>query len=199
MFIAEKIPAKFSQSDRISILTDATWEDYEQLGSPDFDDCLISYFKNQITIMSPGRNHERIANIIGEIIAVYCFTFGISHYGFGSTRLKKKGLVGKEPDRAYAFGEDKDKPDLAIEVNFTSGSIDDLIKYKHLQIQEVWIWQNRKLRFYLLEENSYKEIENSLHLDRIQSNVLVEYINRGMSEDFLKIQQDFVGKLLLDR
>ena len=194
MFITEKIPAKFNQSDQITILTDATWEDYEQLSSPDFDNYLISYFKNQITIMSPGRNHERIAELIGDIVAIYCYTFGISYYGFGSTRLKKEGLVGKEPDKAYAFGEDKDKPDLAIEVNFTSGSIDDLIKYKYLQIKEVWVWQNQELKFYLLKQDrsEYIETEKSFHLNKIQASVLVEFINRGLREDFLKIQKEFI-------
>ncbi len=32
---------------------------------------------------------------------------------------------GKEPDVAYSFGTDKSKPDIAVEINLTSGSIDE--------------------------------------------------------------------------
>ena len=194
MLISEKYPAKFALSDQVLILAEATYQDYEELNASEYGNCLISYLNNQITIMSPGRNHERIADLIGGIITLYCYTFGIPHYGFGSTRLKKDGLVGKEPDKAYAFGEDKQKPDLAIEVNFTSGSLDDLIKYKYLQIEEVWIWQNQELKFYKLESDRYQEIETSINLDKIKSNILVKYINRGLTEDFLTIQKDFIEK-----
>ena len=192
MLAIEKISAKFSQSDLISILTDVTWEDYKQLSSPDFDNYLISYFKNQITIMSPGKNHERISKLIGILVETYCFHLGISYYPFGSTRLEKVGKVGKEPDQAYAFGEDKNKPDLAIEVNCTSGSLDDLDKYKFLKIKEIWIWQSQELKFYSLKENGYQEIAKSIHLDKISARALVEYINRGLTEDFLAIQKEFI-------
>ncbi len=135
--LTESIKQKFIQEDQVLILTGATWTDYEAMSSTEYDHYLISYLNGQITIMSPGRNHERIAQIIGVLILAYCEKYDIPCFLFGSTRLKEENLEGKEPDNGYAFFTDKENPDLTVEVNFTSGSINDLTKYKYLKVPEV--------------------------------------------------------------
>ena len=190
MFVTEKINLI---EDHLSILTGVTWDDYEKLGIPENKSCLISYLNNEITIMSPGRNHERIAATIGMLIEAYCDKYDIDCFPFGSTRLEEKGLEAKEPDTSYAFETDKNKPDLAVEVIFTSGSLNDLIKYKYLKIKEVWLWQNNQITFYKLENNDYKKIKESFHLKGIKSQSLVKFINRGFSDSTTKIRKDFVN------
>ena len=137
---------KFAQEDQILILTSVDWEYYEKLDRPEYNSYLISFLNGEITIVSPGRNHERIADMIRCIILGYCRKFNLSFYTFNSTRLEEEGKEGKEPDVAYAFHTDKDKPDLAVEVNVSSGSLNDLTKYQYLKIQEVWIWQNKEIK-----------------------------------------------------
>ncbi|WP_235110723.1 Uma2 family endonuclease [Acaryochloris sp. 'Moss Beach'] len=46
----------------------------------------------------------------------------------------------------------KDLPDLAIEVNLTSGGVDKLAIYQGLGIPEVLIWQNDRLQLFDLRE-----------------------------------------------
>ncbi|MEM9275792.1 MAG: Uma2 family endonuclease [Cyanobacteria bacterium P01_F01_bin.143] len=190
MFVTEKINLT---EDHLSILTGVTWDDYEKLDIPENNSYLISYLNNEITIMSPGRNHERIAETIGMLIEAYCDRYDIDCFPFGSTRLEEKGLEAKEPDTSYAFKTDKNKPDLAVEVIFTSGSLNDLIKYKYLKIKEVWLWQNNQITFYKLENNNYKKIEESFQLKGIKSQSLIEFVNRGFSESTTKIRKDFVN------
>ena len=182
---------KFAQSDQILILTDTDWEYYEKLNAPEYNSYLISFFKGEITIVSPGRNHERIADMIRDIITGYCRKFDIRYYTFNSTRLKEEGKEGKEPDVAYAFNIDKDKPDLAVEVNFSSGNLNDLTRYQYLKIKEVWIRQNQKLKFYLLQDSKYVEIDDSVTLKGIQSGILINYINRSFNESPLDIEREF--------
>jgi Uma2 family endonuclease len=187
------LPIKTKKSeDYLSILTGVTWNDYEKLNSPEYKPYLISYLNNEITIMSPGRNHERITETIGVLIEAYCEENYRDCFPFGSTRLEEKYLEGKEPDTAYAFDTDKNQPDLAVEVIFTSGSLNDLTKYKYLKIQEVWLWKNNKINFYLLENDSYKIVEESFFLGGIQSQFLIDYINRGISERITKIKRHFI-------
>ena len=193
MFVTEKINFK---EDQLSILTGVTWEDYEQLNSPEYNSYLISYLNNEITIMSPGRNHERISATISMLIEAYCDKYDLDCFPFGSTRLEEKGLEGKEPDTSYAFGTDKNKPDLAVEVIFTSGSLNDLTKYKYLKIKEVWLWQNNQITFYQLENNEYKIIESSFHLQGVESQSLANFINRGFLESTTKIRKDFINNYL---
>jgi Uma2 family endonuclease len=195
MFLTESINQKFNQEDQILILTGATWADYEAMDSPEYNRYLISYLNGQITIMSPGRNHERIAEIIKILIIAYCRKFQIACFPFGSTRLKKTGLEGKEPDCGYAFITDKNNPDLAVEVNFTSGNISDLTKYQYLKLKEVWIWQNKTIKFYILEQDSYIETDTSLNLVNIQSNQIIDFINRGLSNDVIEIEKNWLEVL----
>ncbi|MDJ0633028.1 MAG: Uma2 family endonuclease [Xenococcaceae cyanobacterium MO_188.B29] len=194
MLINDKLSinsGKFSQEDKILILTGADWEYYEKLDAPEYNSYLISFLNGEITIVSPGRNHERIADMIRDIITGYCRKFNIRYYTFNSTRLKEEGKEGKEPDVAYAFNSDKTKPDLAVEVNFSSGSLNDLTKYQYLKIEEVWIWQHKEIKFYLLQENKYVEIDESVTLKGIKSSILINYINRSFKESPLDIEREF--------
>lgn len=184
--------SKFAQEDQILTLAGASWEDYKKLDSLEYSHYLISYWNGQITIMSPGRNHERIAELIGILIEAYCKKVNLRYFPFGSTRLKEEEKEGKEADTGYAFFTDKEYPDLAVEVNFTSGSINDLTKYKYLKIKEVWLWQDQKIKFYYLENNSYREINESISLPGIKSAVLIEYLNRGFTESPLDIDRDWI-------
>ncbi len=195
MLISEKLPLDFVKEDQMLILTGVSWLDFEQLTDEEYLGYRASYKDGEIRIVSPGRNHERICEIIRVLIISYCQKHNKSYFPFGSTTLKNPPLVGKEPDAAFAFDTDKELPDLAIEVIFSSGSLNDLDKYKILGIKEVWIWQERELKFYQLEDQSYQEIKTSFHLNKISSNTLIEYVNRGLVDDFLAIQKDF-NKLL---
>ena len=100
MFLIEPIKQKFIEKEQVLTLSDVTWDDYEALQSSKYHKYLISYLDNEITIMSPGRNHERITEIIKILIVSYCRKFNIACFPFGSTRLEEKGLEGKEPESA---------------------------------------------------------------------------------------------------
>ena len=195
MFLTELINQKFIKKEQILTLSDVTWDDYEALNSSEYKKYLISYLDNEITIMSPGRNHERITEIIKILIVAYCRKFKIACFPFGSTRLEEKGLEGKEPDCAYAFLQDKDNPDLAVEVNYTSGSIKDLTKYKYLKIKEVWLWQNQTIKFYILNNDSYTEVENSFNLSNIKSSEIINFINRGLTDNVIAVEESFLLNL----
>ncbi|MEO0834500.1 MAG: Uma2 family endonuclease [Cyanobacteria bacterium J06642_3] len=136
-----------SQGDRILTLTEATWSDYEQLivSHPHY---LISYLNRIVTIVAPGRNHERIATVISTLVNAYCRKYQIPYYTLGSKDIKKQYVAGKQPDASYCFFTEKETQDLAIEINYTSGSIEDLEKYRILEVAEVWIWQENALKFY---------------------------------------------------
>ena len=87
---------------------------------------------------------------------------------------------------------DKDIPDLAIEVIFSSGGITDLEKYHILGVREVWFWKNNKIAFYQLQGDGYQEIINSNCLSNLTSLNLANFVNRGFTESPLIIEADFV-------
>ena len=111
------------------------------------------------------------------------------------TNAKNDFTVGKEPDHSFNFQTEKDIPNLAIEVVFSSGGVSDLEKYKYLQVPEVWIWQNKKIEFYQLGDSEYQAIAVSNCMPKLSSEFLIEFVNRGLEESPLIIEADFIAQL----
>lgn len=198
MLINAKLPIssdRLNQQDQTLRLAGMDWSDYEQLLSDDYPGYLASFFNGVITLMSPSINHEKISQILPILIAAYCRQFKLIYFPRGSSTLKKKPLVGKEPDVSYAFGIDKDIPDLAIEVIFSSGGIEDLEKYRILGVLEVWFWQDNELTFYRLVDAGYQEVEVSVCLPKLAAKDLVVFVNRGLTESPLTIEADFISAI----
>jgi Uma2 family endonuclease len=213
VLINENLPLnrhKFARQDQILTITGATWSDYQQFQSSEYPGYRVSYLKGEITIVSPGRSHERIAAAIDRLIIAYCEKYNLPDFPFGQTRLnawgqagreaaearvdeRRKGMSAKTPDLAYAFDSDKDLPDLVVEVIFSSGDIETLKSgYQIIGIKELWIWKDNQITFYFLETGSYTAVESSQLLTKIESKSFVEYVNRGMSESPSVIKQDFL-------
>lgn len=170
-----------SREDQIYIATDISWEQYEQIiqDLQAKSSYRISYVKGTLTIMSPGRNHERIKEHISGLLEAYLQEVEIDYYPLGSTTLKiEKKQVGKEPDSSYCLEAEKDFPDLAIEVVFSSGGMNSLEIYKNLQVTEVWFWQQNKLKIYALDGNEYIEVKTSKVLPNLDIKLLTKYISQ---------------------
>ncbi len=183
---------KDDQGDDLYIFSDVEWSDYSNLleSIGDISWCRISYLDGLLEIMAPGRNHERIKEFTGSLIVTYCDQKEIDYFPFGSTTLKNEEFkVGKEPDTSYAIEIDKQVPDIAVEVNQTSGSINDLEKYKRLGIQEVWMWDKKgKLEFYILTNNEYRKSSKSKFLKVLDSKIVQKHV------EIMKEQGARIGK-----
>ena len=186
------------QQDQILILPGMTWEDYEQLVAAE-SSYLISYFDNQITIVSPSPSHERLSRIALILIDAYCVHFNIKSWALGSTDLKKAKVAGKQPDESFDIGTYKGtvtSRDLAIEINYTSGSFADLDKYKEFQVKEVWLWEQYKIHFYSFDGSDYQLIEVSHVLEKLSSNLVNKFVNLNMiSQDDGTIKAEFLQAL----
>ena len=79
---------------------------------------------------------------VPRLIEVYAGHADIELSPYRSWTLKSGRIAGGEPDECYIVAADqsKDRPDIVIEVIWTSGSIDTLAIYQRLGIDEVWFW-----------------------------------------------------------
>lgn len=133
----------------------------------------ISYLDGVIELMTLGEEHETIKSMIGFLVELYLFNQGIDFIPVGSaTRESEEHEVSFEPDESYYIGEKKEHPDLAIEVNITSGTVKKLDKYKRFQIQEVWIWKNNQFSIYSLQNDEYQKIFQSKLLPNLNFKLL---------------------------
>ena len=112
----------------------------------------ITYLDGVLEIMSPSHMHEGIKSRIRRLLELWATFEEIDLSSWGSTTLKKKSSkAGAEPDECYVVGraEWPGRPDLAIEVNWTSGGINKLEVYDRLEVPEVWFWENDRLTIHV--------------------------------------------------
>lgn len=196
MLISNNLPidrSRLLQSDRILTITGTKWSDYQKFNSEEYPGYRVSYFKGEIIIVSPGLNHEIIAEVINRLIIAYCERFDILDFPFRQTRLEVEGKAGKEPDIAYSFNLRKSLPELVVEVIFTSGNIEQLkTSYEIIGIPELWIWKDSEMTFYYLVDGKYIEISNSNILPKMESSSLAKFVNRGIQESPSIIKKDFI-------
>ena len=161
------------------ITSGVTWHAYESLllvlgnGSS----YRVAYLLETLEIVSPSRSHELDKENIGRLLEAYLEVKRIRFWGLGSTTLKNRDKqAGKEPDKCYCIGTDKEIPDLAIEVVYTSGGVDTLEIYQRLGVGEVWFWQDKQLKIYCLEGDSYQQQPTSKLLPDLDLTLLAQYV-----------------------
>ena len=192
MLTIEKLPLKTGE-DQVLILTGMTWKDFEQLTGEEYSGYRVSYKDGEIIIVSPGRNHENTKELAGILIVAFCDLAEIDYYCYGSTTLKNPPLVGKEPDTSYAIGTEKDSPDIAIEVNYSSGGTGSLEIYKDLGVKEVWMWDKHDvLTFYVLKDKQYVQQNKSSILPALRSEIIEKYVKLMKNDNPRVIKKQFL-------
>ena len=161
------------------IITGVSWESYETL-LDDLGDNLeyrITYLDGVIELMSPNRRHETRKTITGSLLEIYFQEKRIPYFPLGSTTFRKKSKRGGvEADESYCIGTEKEFPDLAIEIVFSSGGIDKLEVYKRLGIKEVWFFINNQFTVYHLHGESYQLLIKSELLPDLDLTMLAQYV-----------------------
>jgi len=179
--------------DHIVHLYGATWEDYERLLAIRGDRSAprITFLKGTLEVMSPSRNHENIKSIIGCLVEVWCLENEVRFTTLGSWTIKDRAEErGAEPDECYLFGdagEDVQRPDLAIEVVWTSGGLHKLEVYRKLDVREVWYWRQGILRPHALRDDErYEEVAASEVLPGIDLVQLASFLDRPTTYDAIR-------------
>ena len=131
----------------------------------------------------PGKTtHDEVKSYIGRLLEAWCLERGVEFTPYGSWTLKsKREERGAEADECYVFGPEpsrKRRPDLAIEVVWTSGGIDKLDVYRRLGVREVWYWENGRIRVYVRRGPACKAVAASDALPGIDVDHLTSFLDR---------------------
>jgi Uma2 family endonuclease len=195
------MPAVLISPDRKVILQDISWRTYEGLLADTQDHARrrLTYDQGTLEIMSPTAEHEEINRTIALLIEVVAEETGIDIRNLGSTTFKREDLMkGFEPDSCFYIQSleqvagkttidltEDPPPDLIVEVDIASGSLDKLPVYARLGVTEVWRYDGGSLTILLLEESvpsadvaGYRRAERSLALNRMSTALadsLIEY------------------------
>ncbi len=160
------------------VLYDVSWETYEKLleAFAEHPRLRITYYQGTLELMTPLPEHETYSWTLGRLITVLTDELGLEIRGLGSATWRSKPkAAGKEADECFyiqneAVVRDKLKidlntdppPDLAIEIDISSSSIDKMAIYAGLKVPEVWRFNDGKLTIHILTNSGYVESETSL-------------------------------------
>jgi Uma2 family endonuclease len=180
------------------ILQNISWKFYEELLKEyeNSNTLHFAYDKGYLEIEMPNRDHEKHTRLLGRLVEVICEELEINFDDSGQTTLRKKVKAkGAEPDTAYYIQNEPQMrgklnfdlandppPDLVIEVDVTSPSLDKLPIYAALGVPEVWLYKGEKVVFYSLQKGKYKEIQNSAALPILTSEKAMEFLESGLQE-----------------
>jgi Uma2 family endonuclease len=183
-----------SAMDQRVTLRGVTWAGFEALLAIRGDQAgvRITYIDGVLELMSPSLDHEGINSVIGRLLEVWALETDVELNGFGSWTLKNplrdRGL---EPDKCYAIGTGRPtRPDLALEVIWTSGGIDKLEVYRGLEVGEVWIWRQGRIEVHVLVGEQYERREGSALFPDIDLTELIRHIDIEHQTDALRRYRD---------
>jgi Uma2 family endonuclease len=150
-------------------LSNVDWRVYTRLvrafeGKPGV---RLAFDRGELEIMSPRLEHDDDGRLLGVMVFVLTEELGMPLKHGGSTtlrrRLKQRGIEADEcfwianahrmAGRRRLDLRTDPPPDLAIEVDVTSSSLNRMSIYAALGVPEVWRLDGNTMSFYILEAN----------------------------------------------
>lgn len=203
---------KNRQEDRI-LLHNASWETYERLLAEREERRYPRFFYDRgvLEILSPSAEHDMISRTVAALVELLAEEADVDIENAGSTTFKREDLArGFEPDECFYFGANASRvreivaskgdleldagdpaPDLVVEVDVTSPSLDKLPIYSRLGIPEVWRHDGERLAVLLLAQETpsgggyhhYAEAPESALLPGATADDLTRLVSTGLTLD----------------
>jgi Uma2 family endonuclease len=189
------------------VFYDVTWGDYEQLlhDLPD-SHFRVSYDDGRLQVVSPSAQHEEYARVIGELVRLFSYEFGLTVQNYGSTTWRQKRLKqGVEADVCFYIANaervigkreidlDSDPPpDVIVEVDITKESVQKFRVYASLRIPELWRYDGNNVEFYELSGDHYREVLGSRFIPALTpakvKDALKDAVAHGQTEALLRFR-----------
>ncbi|MBD2299477.1 Uma2 family endonuclease [Nostoc sp. FACHB-87] len=129
----------------------------------------LTYDQGTLEIMTPLMPHEYNNRLLEHLVFTLAEELNLNIKSIGSTTCKRPDLLrGVEPDSAFYIQNEPlmrqkqnldltqdPPPDLVIEVDYTSASVDRLSIYLALGVPEVWRYDEPVMQIYCLQEGTY--------------------------------------------
>jgi Uma2 family endonuclease len=175
------------------VLHNITWEQYEKflddLG--DRPSARMAYDNGTLEIMTPLTEHEFFKEAISIAVQDAAEELEIDYESYGSTTWRQQiKLAGAEPDNCFYFQNEAivrgrtdldlskgdPPPDLVLEIDMTSKSLDRFPIYARLGVPEIWSYDSGALAIYHLHNGEYRQAPVSLALPQLPIQELPQLI-----------------------
>ncbi|MEG4633216.1 Uma2 family endonuclease [Microcoleus sp. AR_TQ3_B6] len=165
----------------------------------------IAYDNGMLEIMSPLYEHENPKIQSDRFIFILAEELGLEIKSAGSMTLKgEQAKKGIEPDNCYYIQsepavrgrqeidlETAPGPDLAIEIDITSSSVNKLAIYSALRVPELWLYNGRVLKFYQLVETEYIERDFSIAFPFVSAAEMAGFFTRTQTMGEMALLKSF--------
>ena len=158
-----------SSSQRV-ILQNISWQTFENILAEmgDHHATRLAYDQGILEIMTPLMPHEHNNRLLEHLVFALAEELNLNLKSTGSVSCKRQDLLGGvEPDSSFYIQNEQvmrqkqnldltqdPPPDLVIEVDYTSSSVDMPI-YQALGIPEVWRYNEPVMQIYQVREDVY--------------------------------------------
>lgn len=180
------------------IMQGVTWDFYEQILTQYADSNALhfAYDDGVLEVEVPLSKHEIPSRVLSDLVTTICLERGLDARNVGSTTLKQAFFRrGCEPDTAFYIQNEPrirgvleidlsrdPPPDLVIEVDVTSPSLNKLPIYAALGVPEVWLYQGQQIIFYRRIGNRYEPMVHSLALPELSNVQAMAFLQQGLTE-----------------
>ena len=180
--------------ENTTLLMGIRWETYQALllDLAENPSKKLTYDQGTLEIITPLPEYEINKGFLGRLVQTTTELLGLEISILGSTTLSRKDLQkGVEPDECYYITNEElvrgkikfdfnhdPPPDLAIEIDITSSSLDRLTIYAALGIREIWRFDGENLFIYCLQYGNYQEQEKSNVLPILSRSVILNFLIR---------------------
>jgi Uma2 family endonuclease len=187
-------PARSFESAQCVILYGISWETYERLLAEhqESSGTHFTYDRGRLEIMVLSAKHEAVKHVLALLVEVLAEELNIDVYGLGSTTFRRADLErGFEPDACFYIQQEalvrgKDEidltvdppPDLIIEIDITSPSLNKFPVFAALGIPEVWRYNGARVSCFRLEGDEYIERAESVALPKVTNAALTEFVEQ---------------------
>ena len=159
----------------------------------DIGDCSaprLTYDRGELEIMSPSPEHEKVNRTIDKLVSFVAFEMEVETRDLGSTTFRLEDLErGFEPDSCFYVQNEplirgKDRldltvdppPDLVIEIDITTSSINKRAIFAQFGVPEVWRYDGRQVEIFKLVSGAYVKSEASSVLPFFTAEVLTKFV-----------------------
>ncbi len=177
------------------LLQGVKWETYESLLEDLVDRTTprLVFDQGTLEIMSPTAEHEEYNRTLALLVEIIAEETGVDVRRLGSTTFKREDLhKGFEPDSCFyiqslAAISDKNHldllidppPDLVIEIDITSSSLDRFSIFSQVGVPEVWRYLDNRVQVFTLDTGHYIEVDHSLALSFVTSAILTRFVQQS--------------------
>jgi Uma2 family endonuclease len=153
----------------------------------------MTYDRGTLEIMSPSSEHERYNRTAAQIVEELAVELNIDFDNLGSTTFRREDIDrGFEPDSCFYIqnatqvrGKKRidltvdPPPDLVIEIDITSPSLDKFPIFAQVGVPEVWRFDGSRLAIYGLSGDEYRERDVSLAFPLVAAADLTAFIKES--------------------